>query len=60
MVRRRYRRSRLGANRGEISDTRRHHPLLIISNFLILSKIFRSFDVIATLYTTFPAFHEGF
>ena len=41
-------------------DTRRHHPLLTVRKCLIQRAIIRECDVLDTLYTTFPAFHEGF
>ena len=53
-------RSRPGADRGEISDMRIHHPLLIVCNCLIRREIVQDDEVLDTLYATFPALHEGF
>ena len=53
-------RSRRGADRGEISDMRKHNPLLTSRNYRILCEIIRGSPDIATLYTNFAQTYGRF
>ena len=52
--------SPLGADRGEIGDTRIDNPLRYVSNYLLQRWIVRRVSVIATFYDTFGTFHDRF
>ena len=51
-------RSRLGADQGEIADTRISNPLLYVHKIMIGSSIVRRDSELDTLYATFAAPHE--
>ena len=53
-------RSRLGAERGEIADTRRPNPLLYMHKYMMKYGIARRDSVVTTLYATFAATHDRF